>query len=164
MMTTTTTNQHSLVPPIKSLLLAFILLFAPQVFALDKVNTTYFGALAVEGYDTVAYFTENSAIKGSKHYQVKWRGANWRFSRVENLELFKSNPKKYAPQYGGYCAYAVSKNSSADIDPELFTIHKDKLYLSYNRSTNKKWLKDKEAYILNADNYWPQLIDKYTPL
>lgn len=161
---TTTANLIKLMPSIKTLLLAFILLLAPQAFALDKVNTTYFGKLAVEGYDTVAYFTENRPVKGNKQYQVKWMGANWRFSRIENLELFKSNPKKYAPQYGGYCAYAVSQNDSADIEPELFTINKGKLYLNYSRSINKKWLEDKETYILKADNYWPQLIDDYTPL
>lgn len=160
----TTASLIRLMPSIKTLLLAFTLLLAPQAFALDKVNTTYFGKFAVEGYDTVAYFTENRPVKGNKHYQVKWMGANWRFSSIENLELFKTNPKMYAPQYGGYCAYAVSQNTSAGIKPELFTIHEGKLYLNYSHSINKKWLEDKETYILDADNYWPQLIDDFTPL
>lgn len=156
----TTVSLIKLTPSIKGLLLALALLLAPQAFAIDKVSTTYFGNLAVEGYDTVAYFTENRPIEGSKQYQVAWMGANWRFSSVRNLELFKSNPRKYAPQYGGYCAYAISQNTSASIEPELFTIHNSKLYLNYNRSINKKWLKDKDAYIIDADKYWPLLIDE----
>ena len=86
--------------------------------------------------------------------------ANWRFSSAENLALFKANPEKYAPQYGGYCAYAISQDSVADIEPELFTLHQGKLYLNYNRSINKKWLQDRDQYIIDADRYWPLLLEK----
>ena len=156
----TACHPIKLTPSIKALLLVLSLLLTPQAFALDKINTTFFGNLAIEGYDPVAYFTESRPVEGSKQYQLEWMGANWRFSSAENLELFKTNPKKYAPQYGGYCAYAISQNTDAGIEPEQFTVHEGKLYLNYNRSINKKWLKDKEAYIIDADKYWPQLIAK----
>jgi len=144
----------------KTWLLAVSLLITPQAFALDAVNTTFFGNLAIEGYDPVAYFTENKPVEGRKKYQTEWMDANWRFSSTENLALFKENPEKYAPQYGGYCAYAISQNSVAGIKPELFTIHDGKLYLNYNRSINKKWRQGRDQFIIDANQYWPQLLAK----
>jgi len=149
-----------LTPSIRTLLLAVSLLITPQAFAVDAINTTFFGNLAIEGYDPVAYFTQNKAVEGNEKYQTKWMDANWRFSTVKNLTLFKENPEKYAPQYGGYCAYAVSQNSVAGIKPELFTIHNSKLYLNYNRNINKKWRQDRGQYIIDANQYWPQLLAK----
>lgn len=122
-----------------------------------KINTTLFGNLAVEGYDVVAYFTENQAVEGKKAHTTEWMGANWRFSSAENLALFTANPEAYAPQYGGYCAYAAAKNSLASIEPEQFTVHNGKLYLNYNKRINKKWLQDKDGYISKADSNWPTL-------
>lgn len=145
---------------IKTLLLVASLLITPQAFALDAVNTTFFGNLAIEGYDPVAYFTENKPVEGSKKHQTQWMNANWRFSSAANLALFKENPEKYAPQYGGYCAYAVSQNSVAGIKPELFTIHDGKLYLNYNLSINKKWRQNRDQYIIDANRHWPQLLAK----
>ncbi len=130
----------------------------PSVFALDPVYTGFFSNDAIKGYDTVAYFTENKPIKGSKEFSLEYKGANWLFSSQENLALFKANPEMYAPQYGGYCAYAVSQNNTASIKPELFTIHEGKLYLNYNKSINDKWVKDKVSYIEAADKNWPGLL------
>lgn len=141
-------------------LLALALLFSPQAFALDKINTTFWGNLAIEGYDPVAYFTKNKAVEGKKQHELEWMGATWRFSSAEHLALFKENPEKYAPQYGGYCAYAVSQNTTAGIEPDLFTIHQGKLYLNYNRSINRKWLEKRDQYITDADNNWPQLLNE----
>lgn len=135
-----------------------IVLWHNYSLAADAVNTTFFGNLAIKGYDPVAYFTENKAVEGDKKYQFNWMGANWRFSSKDNLELFRETPQRYAPQYGGYCAYAVSQNGTADVKPELFTIHNNKLYLNYNEKINKKWLADREQYISQADQNWPQLI------
>jgi len=126
--------------------------------ALDPIYTGFFSSTAIKGYDTVAYFTENKAVKGSDDYSFEYKGATWLFSSQENLELFKANPQKYEPQYGGYCAYAVSQNQTASIKPELFTIHDGKLYLNFNKSINDKWLKQKEGYIVDADKNWPSLL------
>lgn len=127
--------------------------------AVEAINTTWIGNLAVQGYDTVAYFTENKPVKGKKEFQLEWHDANWRFSSQEHLELFKENPEKYAPQYGGYCAWAVSKNATADIDPTQFTIFNDKLYLNYNATVQGMWVPEKEKRINLADEYWPGLVD-----
>lgn len=134
-------------------------LIAPFSFAVDAINTGFWGKTAIKGYDTVAYFTENKAVKGDSDFTYEWKDANWKFSSRENLELFKADPEKYAPQYGGYCAYAVSQNDTAGIDPKQFTVLNGKLYLNYNKSINNKWLKDRDNYIDKADEYWPSLLD-----
>jgi len=115
---------------------------------------------AIRGYDPVAYFVENAPVKGLKEYQLEHNGGTWWFSSAENLEKFAADPEKYMPAYGGYCAYAISRNSTASSKPEYFTIHDGKLYLNYSKSVYKKWLKDKEGYISSADSNWPGLVDK----
>lgn len=130
-----------------------------HVHAIDPINTTWRGNLAIEGYDAVAYFTENQAVKGSDDHEVEWMDANWRFSSAENLALFQLAPQDYAPQYGGYCAWAVSNGKTANIDPDQFTIVDNKLYLNYNAKIQEKWLADRDALIDLADQNWPELID-----
>jgi len=103
------------------LLLASLLLSLPAL-AVDAINTTRFGNVAIEGYDPVAYFTQSRPVKGDSDFEYEWKDAKWRFSSAENLALFTANPEKYAPQYGGYCAYAVAKNTTASIDPTQFTV------------------------------------------
>ena len=141
-------------------LTAFSLLLSTNALALDPVYTGFFSDKAIKGYDTVAYFTENKPVKGSTDYSFEYKGATWLFASQENLELFKDSPEKYEPQYGGYCAYAVSQNTTASIKPELFTIHDGKLYLNYNQSINDKWLKQKVSFIEDADKNWPGLLAK----
>ena len=80
------------------------------------------------------------------------------FSSQENLDLFKEDPQKYEPQYGGYCAFAVAKGTTASIKPELFTIHDGKLYLNYNKKINDQWLDNKENFIKSADANWPEVL------
>lgn len=121
---------------VQRFLLLIGLLFSLPALAVDEINTTLLGNVAIKGYDPVAYFTESRPIKGNADFEYSWKDANWRFSNAENLALFKENPEKYAPQYGGYCAYAVAKNTTANIDPTQFTIVDDKLYLNFNKSVN----------------------------
>ncbi len=111
---------------------------------------------AIRGYDTVAYFAENRAVKGDKMYSQTWNGADWYFASKENLQLFREDPKRYAPQYGGYCAYAMSKGSYASTDPEAWTIYEDKLYLNYSKSVRNTWTKNKPLYIERANRNWRQ--------
>lgn len=143
---------------IKPLIVASALLFTTNALALDPVFTAVFSDKAIRGYDTVTYFTENKPVEGSDEFTVEYQGATWLFSSQENKELFEAEPTKYAPQYGGYCAYAVSQNKTASIKPELFTIHDGKLYLNYSKSVNEKWLKNKESFIQDADKNWPALL------
>ena len=141
-----------------TLFLLISLATAGSASALDPVYTGFFSDEAIKGYDPVAYFTENKPVKGSEDYSFEYKGAQWLFSSKENLEMFKNNPGKYEPQYGGYCAYAVSQNKTASIKPELFTIHEGKLYLNYNASINEKWRKQKDSFIEAADKNWPGLL------
>jgi len=127
-------------------------------FAVDQVYTGFFSNDAIKGYDTVAYFTENKPVKGSDEFSTEYNGANWLFSSKENLELFLAEPEKYAPQYGGYCAYAVSQGNTASIKPELFTIHEGKLFLNYNNSINEKWRANKAEFIESANTNWPKIL------
>lgn len=135
------------------------MLFAALASAVEPINTTLLGNVAIKGYDPVAYFTKNAAVKGDRKYRHEWRGANWHFSTQEHLDMFQQAPEKYAPQYGGYCAYAVAQNDTANIDPTQFTIHDGKLYLNYNKKINQKWLANKAPFIEQADKYWPGLVD-----
>lgn len=137
----------------------FIVLASFQVHALDPTYTALFSDKAIRGYDTVAYFTEGKPVEGKSEFTTQYKEATWQFSSQKNLDLFLSNPDKYAPQYGGYCAYAVSQGQTASIKPELFTIHDGKLYLNYSQSINQRWLKNKEAFIVDADQNWPKLLN-----
>ncbi|MEQ9565919.1 MAG: YHS domain-containing (seleno)protein [Porticoccaceae bacterium] len=138
---------------------SFFIFASQQTLAAEPVNSTWLGNLAIEGYDTVAYFTDGKAIEGKKEFQTEWMGANWRFANEDNLALFLEDPEKYVPQYGGYCAYAVSNDTLASIDPEQFHIHNGKLYLNYNAKIQKQWLQEKVERIDAADQYFPDLID-----
>jgi hypothetical protein len=123
----------------------------------DAINTGRFNSTAINGYDTVAYFTQNKALKGDKKYQVKWRDANWFFSNEGNKALFIGDPEKYAPQYGGWCAYAMAdEGSTARIDPEAFNIFEGKLYLNYNQKIQRTWLADRLNFVTKADHFYPQ--------
>lgn len=137
------------------------LLFASHAFALENaVNTGRLGDTAIRGYDVVAYFTENTAVKGSSKFKFNWRGANWQFSSETNLNAFKAEPLKYAPQYGGWCAYAMSdQGRTVRVDPEAWTIIDNKLYLNFNKKVRKVWLEDVEANIKQADGFYPKTTD-----
>lgn len=136
------------------------LLVMDSAFAVKPIYSGGRDRAAIRGYDPVAYFTENKPVKGSKDFSLTHNGAKWFFSSQENLETFKANTDKYTPQYGGYCAYAVSSGSTASIKPEYFTIHDDKLYLNYSKSVYKKWSKDKDDYIQEADANWPKILSE----
>ena len=142
-----------------SAFLAFLLLSAP-VAAKDPVYTGTLSDLAVSGYDPVAYFTEGKPVEGSAAFEHKWKGATWRFANAKNLEAFKADPEAYAPQYGGYCAWAVSQGYTASADPSAWRIVGKKLYLNYNREVQQNWEKDAAGNIVKADGNWPKVLEK----
>ncbi len=131
----------------------------PAAARVDPVNTTRAG-VAVKGYDVVAYFTEGRPLKGSRELSHRWQGATWHFASAEHRDLFAADPERYAPQYGGYCAYAVAQGSTAGIDPEAWKIHEGKLYLNLNEGIQKRWLGDVEGYVAKADANWPKISGK----
>ncbi|MBX7222924.1 MAG: YHS domain protein [Blastocatellia bacterium] len=126
---------------------------------IDPVNKTSAG-VALKGYDAVAYFQEGKAVPGTKEFVFEWNSAEWRFSSAENRDLFAKSPEKYAPQYGGYCAWAVSRGYTADGDPKTWKVVDGKLYLNYNATVGKDWEKDIPGNITNADKNWPKLVNK----
>jgi YHS domain-containing protein len=150
----------------RRLLALSLLCFGLTAWAAPPVNTlknSFFSTrtdTAINGYDPVAYFTENAPVKGQDAYTLEWKDATWKFASQANLDLFKSNPDKYAPQYGGYCAYGVAKNDLVKVDPEQFTILDGKLYLNYDASVQKEWAKDRAGYIRQANELFPKLLAK----
>ena len=118
---------------------------------------------SAEEIDVVAYFSlgeSDNAVYGKEEFSYNWEGFTWQFSSQKNLDLFKENPEKYIPQYGGYCAYAVSKNYTASIDPNAWTVHDGKLYLNYSKGVRSTWSKDMNERIVNGNNNWPNLKKK----
>lgn len=122
-----------------------------------EVNTGYFGKVAIMGYDSVAYFTMNDAIKGSNEHTHNWLGATWQFASEEHRDAFRANPSRYAPQYGGLCTVGVAYGEvTREIDPEAWSIIKGKLYLNYAKSVTRDFEKDSAKLIAKADKNWPK--------
>ncbi len=113
--------------------------------------------IALKGYDVVAYFRQSQPVKGSSQFSFKWMEATWLFSSAANRDQFAADPQRYAPHYGGYCAYAVSQGHTASIDPEAWRIVDGKLYLNYSKGVQRLWEKDTTGYIQKADQNWPGL-------
>jgi YHS domain-containing protein len=124
----------------------------------DPVNTTLLGHAAIHGYDPVAYFTDGKPVEGLPAFAFEWMGAKWLFATAAHRDAFKGAPEKYAPKYGGYCAYAVSQGHVADVDPSAWSIVDGKLYLNYNADVQKKWKADVPGYIVKADKNWPDVV------
>jgi YHS domain-containing protein len=116
------------------------------------VNTA--DGVALKGYDPVAYFTTGQPTPGVEQHTYLWKGTTYRFASSENLERFKSDPEKYLPQYGGYCAYAMSINRIADIDPDRWAVIEGKLYLNNNFFAHSLWSVNKSGNITSADKHW----------
>ncbi|MEO1492150.1 MAG: YHS domain-containing (seleno)protein [Pseudomonadota bacterium] len=126
--------------------------------AAEPVYQSLFGT-AIDGTDPVSYFTEGRPVEGSSDYTHDWNGATWRFSSEANRDAFATAPEKYAPQYGGYCAWAVSQGYTASTDPDAWKIVDGKLYLNYNQSVQETWEKDVPGYIATADGNWPKVLE-----
>ncbi len=128
-----------------------------------EVNTGHFGKVAIMGYDTVAYFTMDEAVKGSKQYSQDWLGATWLFANEEHRKAFGENPIRYAPQYGGLCALGVAYGEvTRGIDPEAWSIIDDKLYLNYSKHATNDFRQDSANLIKKADKQWPEVKEKMT--
>ena len=124
--------------------------------AVDPVNKNIFGT-ALKGYDAVAYFKESRPVKGKDEFRHDWMGAKWYFVSAANRDEFARNPEKYAPQFGGYCAWAVAHGYTASIDPEAWRIVDGKLYLNYSKDVQKKWEADIPGFIKQGNENWPKL-------
>ncbi len=110
---------------------------------------------AIGGYDPVAYFTDGKPIAGSDAHIYQWQGATWRFASAESKAKFASAPEKYAPKYGGFCAWAVSQGYTAKTDPDAWSIVDGALYLNYSTAVRERWSADKPGNIAKSDKNWP---------
>ncbi|MBO0932342.1 YHS domain-containing (seleno)protein [Fibrella aquatilis] len=139
----------------------FFLLAIPSAFAQQSpVFTT--GGKAIQGYDPVAYFTDGKPVQGDPTLTATYDGATWQFASAKNRDTFIADPARYAPQYGGYCAYGTSEGHKAPTEADAFTIDNGKLYLNYNTKVRTMWNKDRADRIRKADANWPAIKDKDT--
>jgi YHS domain-containing protein len=123
-----------------------------------SINTGYFGGVAIKGYDPVAYFVEGRAAAGLPEFSYEWLGATWQFANPKHRELFTESPMKYAPQYGGHCALGTAfGESTANIDPEAWSIVDGKLYLQFSKNAREEWEQDRAERIAEADQRWPEV-------
>jgi len=137
------------------LALAFVIITQPSL-AGGKIYSS--GGKAIEGYDPVAYFTDSKPVKGNSATAYEWKGTTWQFANAANRDAFIAMPEKYAPQYGGHCAWAVSQGYTAGTDPDAWKIVDGKLYLNYSKSIQRRWLSGGTAKLISAgDKNWPEL-------
>jgi hypothetical protein len=129
-----------------------------QTEAVENLNLEK--GVALRGYDAVAYFTEGGAVMGDPAVSYQWQGATWQFSSVEHRTEFVMDPARYAPQFGGYCAFAVAQGTTADGDPQQWAIVKHKLYVNNNAVAKKLWDQDRHGNIVSADRNWPLIPKK----
>jgi YHS domain-containing protein len=127
----------------------------------NTLKNSFFGGrtdTAINGFDAVAYHRQNRPVKGDDRYVTEWMGAKWKFASQENLDRFKANPERWAPQYGGYCAYGVSQGKLVKVEPDQFSVIDGKLYLNYDAEVQATWLKDVPGYNRAADSKFRQLL------
>lgn len=128
------------------------------VQAKNEVYTDQAG-LAIRGYDPVAHHEKGRPLEGSSNFEFVWKGARWRFANATHRDLFKADPERYAPRYGGYCAWAVSQGYTASVDPEnAWRIVAGKLYLNYSVAVKKRWETDIPGHIQKANVNWPDVL------
>jgi YHS domain-containing protein len=143
-----------------ALLLPVMALFARPAIAFEEINQSYIGGVALGGYDAVSYFTDAQAVEGSKDHAVEWKGATWLFSSDANRQQFSANPEAYAPQYGGNCSNQMSLGNLSDIDPEVWRIIDEKLYLFGHDNGRVRWNTDTDDRVSDADGHWQIYLDE----
>ena len=138
----------------------FLLVLFTGLASAEKPPVYSDAAGAIRGYDAVAYFTEGRPVKGAKQFTHRWNGAEWRFASEQNRARFAAAPEKYAPQYGGYCAYGVAGGYAVKIEPDAWSVVDGKLYLNYDRGVQASWRKDPPGFIRKANANWPGVLER----
>ena len=144
----------------KNVVLSLFVALTSLIASAQKTEVFTKSGTAISGYDPVAYFKEGQPTKGTDQFVYNWNGAAWYFSNQQNLDSFKTSPQKFAPQYGGYCAYGMYEGHKAPTDPNAWTILNGKLYFNYNLKVRELWRDKKEEKIETADKNWPAIKDK----
>ncbi|WP_299989088.1 YHS domain-containing (seleno)protein [uncultured Ruegeria sp.] len=114
--------------------------------------------LAVSGYDAVTYFKIGTPMPGKPDISLMWKGAVWRFASEENRDRFERNPRAFAPQFGGYCAYAMVQGLLSSTDPRAWQIVDGKLYLTHSATIERVWKQNVSQNIREAEGHWPQVL------
>ena len=140
-------------PAVTAVLAALLVIAALPVMAGEVVYTKR--GKAINGYDPVAYFTQGQPTKGKTDFTHNWMGSSWRFASAANRDAFAAEPEKFAPQYGGYCAWAVSQGYTASTDPNAWKIVGGKLYLNYSKGIQQRWASSAAKLIVDGDQNWP---------
>lgn len=136
-------------------LLALVLTGSVWAQAHEPFNAQ--AGVAIKGYDPVAYFTNHKPMPGDTAHVYVWQNVRWLFASADHRDLFIENPTDYAPQFGGYCAWAASRKYTADTDPRAWTIDNGKLYLNYNKRIQRRWSKEQAENIKKGHANWPGL-------
>ena len=144
----------------KNLVILAAIVMATASAGAQKAEIFSKGGKAIHGYDPVAYFTKGKPVRGYENLSHQWKGGTWYFSSQQNLDAFQKAPENYAPQYGGYCAYGLSKGYKATTEPDAWSIVNGKLYLNYNTGVRSEWNKNRDERIKKADKNWPQIKNK----
>ncbi len=137
---------------------SFALAPLPALAGKAEIFTGLVEGVALGGYDAVSYFA-GTPVEGKADFSTKWKDAEWRFASAENRDAFVAAPEKYAPQYGGYCAFAVSKGATAKGDPKVWTVVDGKLYLNFNEAVQTNWKTDIPGNISAANENWPKVLE-----
>jgi YHS domain-containing protein len=145
----------------KKVFLLLLLLVSVPVFGQNKtlLNLDRQG-IAIQGYDPVAFFTQNRPVKGRPEFETKYNGARYLFASADDKSTFDANPAKYEPQFGGFCAYAASQNHTAPVKIEAFQIVNGRLLMQYDLGVRKEFNKDTQGNLQKADKNWPGLVQK----
>lgn len=130
------------------------------VQATEPVLTDESGNVAAHGHDVVAYFTAGEPVPGSTEHSLQWRGAEWHFASEKHLAMFRDNPEKYAPAYGGYCAFGVARGKALASSPQHWSIHDGRLFFNLDAEIHSNWSKAQEKLIAAADEHWPELVEQ----
>ena len=138
----------------KYILASLFFLISIQTMASNKIFAR--NSVAISGYDTVAFFMEEKAIKGNSQFQTEWQGVNWFFSSQKNLEFFNESPEKYAPQFGGYCALGAAHFGAVPTNPKAFSIHEGKLYFNMTDEVRITWRLNSDFHIKRAEKAWKE--------
>jgi YHS domain-containing protein len=133
---------------------------SPAAAQQAPVHTGLLSRVAVGGYDPVAYFTDGRPVRGAEAHRITHQGYEYRFASAEHLAAFRANPARYLPQYGGYCAWAVSQGYTASGNPRNWRIVDGKLYLNYNDEIQQRWERDIPGFIRSGDANWPQVLQR----
>jgi hypothetical protein len=140
------------------LVISLFIAFTARAWAEPEIFTGLVSGVGAGGYDVVSYFS-GTPKEGKEEFTAQWKDARWRFASAENLKMFEAAPEKYAPQYGGYCAFAVAQGAIAEGQPEIWTVADGKLYLNFSQSVQEEWRSDIPGYIAAANANWPKVLE-----